>query len=80
MGIDVVPPWELIPIPPNPIEDNDVRGLIRHRTVPLDWVRSLSIEGGPGPKHKIWDNMVRVTYPKAQKPAKTNKGMVLKNK
>lgn len=68
MGIDVVPPWEILPIPPNPVEDNDVRGLIRHRSVPLDWIQSLDVT--PHKSAKVYNEMERVVYPKAEKPAK----------
>jgi len=43
MGIEVIPPWEILPIPVDVSGPHDVRGLIRVRYVPVDWVRSLTI-------------------------------------
>lgn len=67
IGIDVVMPWELIPIPPNPVEDKDTRGLMRVRVVPLEWVQSLDVV--PAKKAKVWNEMMKFTYPTGQKPA-----------
>ncbi len=61
VGIDVISPWELLPIPANPIEDKDVRGIARIRKVPLNWVKKLSIAKGKGPK--FWDEVDKITTP-----------------
>ncbi len=50
MGIEVIPPWELIPIPIDVSTPSDVRGLIRVRYVPSDYVKGLSITPGKGSK------------------------------
>ncbi len=55
VGIDVCPPWELLPIPPAPIEDSDIRGIARVRIVPVEWIKKLSY--APGEKNKIWAEM-----------------------
>jgi len=37
--IDVVPPWELLPLPANPMSDSAVRGMVRQRWVSYDWLK-----------------------------------------
>jgi len=37
--VEVIPPWQLLPIPSNPILEGDLRGVIRHRRVPLAWLK-----------------------------------------
>lgn len=58
-GIEVIPPWELLPIPAN----NDVvvgePGLLRKRLVPLDWVKNLA--NTPKPNSSIY-NEVETTH------------------
>jgi len=61
IGIDIVPPWELVPLPPNPIEPFDTRGIARCRMVPLSWVKQLSV--APGPAAKVWDEMQTIEVP-----------------
>lgn len=58
IGIEVIMPWELLPIPGNPLEDKDVRGLARVRLVPLEWIQQL--EGTPAPDAKIYQEMDKV--------------------
>jgi hypothetical protein len=62
--IDVVPPWELLPIPPNPMDDNELGGLIRERKVPLDWVKGLT--NVPGPRAEVWEQMDKIQVPAGQ--------------
>ncbi len=50
IGIEVINPWELIPIPIDVSAPTDVRGLIRVRYVPTDWVKGLSITPNKGAK------------------------------
>jgi len=50
IGIDTIMPWELIPIPVDISSPAEVRGLIRTRFVPMDWVKNLSITPGRGSK------------------------------
>lgn len=41
MGIEIVPPWEIVPIPIEVDSPSDIRGLARVKLVPLDWVKGL---------------------------------------
>ena len=41
MGIEVVPPWEILPIPIEVNSPVDIKGLIRVKLVPLDWIKEL---------------------------------------
>lgn len=50
IGIEIIPPWELIPIPLSVSSPSDVRGLIRVRYVPTDWAKSLAITPKKGSK------------------------------
>lgn len=50
IGIEVINPWELIPIPIDVSTPADVRGLIRVRYVPTDWVKNLTITPSKGAK------------------------------
>jgi len=61
LGIEIVPPWELLPIPAVVTRPDECRGLIRRRMVPLQWVKDLN--KGPGPTAKIWEEMDTVDMP-----------------
>lgn len=50
IGIDTIPPWELTPIPIDVSSPTDVRGIMRSRFVPMEWVKNLSITPGKGSK------------------------------
>ena len=50
LGIEVIPPWELIPIPIDVSTPSDVRGLIRVRYVPKEYIQGLAITPGKGSK------------------------------
>jgi hypothetical protein len=67
-GIDVVMPWELVPIPPTPTEQKDVRGIARVRIVPLDWVKQLSITPGPQGKNNVYAGMRTEKIPAGHLP------------
>jgi len=54
MGIEAVMPWELLPIPSDVTDSAAVRGVIRRRFVPKDWVEGLAILG-KGIKRKLVD-------------------------
>lgn len=41
MGIEVVPPWEILPIPIEVDSPAAIKGLARVKLVPLDWVKEL---------------------------------------
>lgn len=67
MGIECIPPWELIPIPIDVSAPTDVRGLMRIRYVPTDWVKSLSITPGKG--KKVYKGMDDFKVPFGDLPA-----------
>jgi len=67
IGIEVINPWELIPIPIDVSTPSDVRGLIRLRYVPADYVKGLSIT--PGKRSKIYKGMDSVKVPFGDLPA-----------
>ncbi len=69
LGIDVVMPWELVPIPAKPLEDKDVRGLCRVRYVPLSWVKQL--ETTPGANHQVYSQMEILTVPMGSMPSES---------
>ena len=67
IGIEVINPWELIPIPIDVAVPSDVRGLIRVRYVPTDYVKGLSIT--PGKKSKAYKGMADLKVPFGDLPA-----------
>ena len=67
MGIETIPPWELIPIPIDVSSPSDVRGLIRVRYVPTDWIKGLSITPKKG--SKVYKGMDDVKVPFGDIPA-----------
>jgi hypothetical protein len=66
IGIDVIMPWELVPIPPVPTESRDVRGIARVRIVPLDWVKQLSVTKAA--KADVYQQMDVMSIPAGQLP------------
>lgn len=36
---EVIPPWEILPVPHNPTSPEQIEGVCRRRWVPLDWMR-----------------------------------------
>ncbi len=50
IGVEVINPWELIPIPIDVSSPQDVRGLMRVRYVPTEWIKGLSITPKKGSK------------------------------
>ena len=36
---ETIPPWELLPLPAKPTRAEDAIGIIRHRSVPLEWLK-----------------------------------------
>jgi len=67
IGIEVINPWELIPIPIDVSTPSDVRGLIRIRYVPTDYVKGLSITPGKG--SKVYKGMDDLKVPFGDLPA-----------
>lgn len=67
IGIEVIPPWELIPIPVDVSAPTDVRGLMRARYVPTEWIKNLSIT--PGKQSKKYKGMDDLKVPWGDLPA-----------
>jgi hypothetical protein len=44
--LEVIPPWELLPIPQDPAGPSELFGLIRERWVPLEWLEAMKGEDG----------------------------------
>jgi len=65
-GIEVIPPWQLFPIPVNIAGPNEVRGLIRYRPVPVDWLKELKIT--PGARSKDWKEVDSASVPRGHLP------------
>ena len=42
LALEVIPPWQLLPIPHRPTTPDEVEGIIRRRWVTLDWLKSRS--------------------------------------
>jgi len=67
IGVEVINPWELIPIPIDVSSPQDVRGLIRVRYVPTEWVKGLAIT--PGKQSKVYKGMDDTKVPFGDLPA-----------
>lgn len=67
IGIEVINPWELIPIPLDVSVPSDTRGIMRIRYVPTDYVKGLSIT--PGKESKTWKGMDDLKVPLGDLPA-----------
>jgi hypothetical protein len=65
-GIEVIPPWQLFPIPVNIAGPNEVRGVIRVRPVPTEWVKNLQITPNKGTK--TYKNLDDVKIPAGHMP------------
>jgi len=64
-GIEVIMPWELLPIPIDISGPTDVRGLIRIRFVPVEWIKNLNIT----PKgNKAYSGMDDIKVPAGNMP------------
>lgn len=61
MGLEVVPPWEIIPIPIEAESPAAIRGLARIKLVPLEWVKELP--NAKDKKAKIWNQMDTIEMP-----------------
>lgn len=61
IGIDAVPPWEILPLPSGMLGP-DVPGVIRRRMVPLESVQQLPV--APSAQSNIWDQMEKVKVPR----------------
>ena len=70
MGIDVIMPWEILPIPSDVSSSTGVRGLIRRRVMPVRWVQNLTIT--PDPKNRVYSEMAKWSVPAAQLPVEAD--------
>lgn len=61
MGVEVVPPWEILPIPIEVDSPTNIRGLARIKMVPLDWVKELPNTQAKGAK--VYNQMETVEVP-----------------
>lgn len=50
IGIEVINPWEILPIPSEVASPSEIRGLIRVRRVPKSWIQGLAITPSSGSK------------------------------
>ena len=66
MGIEVVMPWELLPIPVSMSSPNGTRGLIRRRMVPKKWVEKLVATTGQ--RSKRYKEMTTFEVPVGEMP------------
>jgi hypothetical protein len=66
-GIEVIPPWELLPLPIEVSSPTEVRGVIRLRWVPREWIDNLQLTKGKRKRKKngsdeqdmMWGDMPR---------------------
>jgi hypothetical protein len=42
IGIEVAPPWEILPIPIEVENNQRIRGLLRRKIIPVDWAKELA--------------------------------------
>lgn len=73
IGLDVVMPWEIVPIPPNPVEEGELCGIARVRMVPLEWIKTLP--GVPGPQDGIWKEIETTQVARGTQIKDTSEGM-----
>ena len=66
MGIEIVMPWELLPIPVSMSAPSDARGLIRRRMVPKKWVQKLA--ASVGERSKKYNEMTTFEVPVGEMP------------
>jgi hypothetical protein len=66
MGIEVVMPWELLPVPVSVATPNQARGLIRRRMVPKKWVQELTETIGA--RSKKYKEMISYEVPVGDMP------------
>jgi len=61
IGIDVIPPWEILPIPMEIDTPHKARGLVRRKLVPIDWIQDRP--NTPDKRNKIYKEMEKVKMP-----------------
>jgi len=65
-GIEIINPWEVLPIPVDIAGPSDVRGLMRVRWVPKEWIQNLSIT--PSAKSKAYKKVDDMRLPTGNIP------------
>jgi len=65
-GIEIIPPWELLPIPVDVAAPLDVRGIMRIRYVPVDWIKNLAIT--PNKNSKTYQGIAEMDMPSGRMP------------
>ncbi len=66
IGIDVIPPWEILPIPPDVTSPDKANGKIRRRLIPKQWLKDMDIVAS---KSKAFDEMETTQVLTGQLPA-----------
>ena len=61
IGIEVVPPWEIIPIPIEVDNNQKIRGLCRRKIIPLEWAKELATT--PRGDAEVYKQMQTVDVP-----------------
>jgi hypothetical protein len=61
IGIDVVPPWEILPIPIEVDSNQECRGILRRKVVPMKWIEDLAKT--PASKSDVYKDMVSWEVP-----------------
>ena len=60
--IEVVMPWELMPVPANISDESEMRGIMRHRWVDLEWLYKQGEMGKAAKENKDKLEVKRVSY------------------
>lgn len=66
IGIEVTPPWEIIPIPIEVDSHLNIRGLCRRKMIPLEWVQELP--GVPRQDAQVYKDMQTIDIPAGYMP------------
>lgn len=64
--LEVIPPWQLLPIPANPVVGCDLQGVVRHRRVSLAWLKSR--DGLTSPAKGGWSALETVPVSVSKNP------------
>lgn len=60
--IEIVPPWELLPLPSQPVTTRAAHGICRQRWVPYEWLAELTAGGAPLKLPKIDDHDLQAQW------------------
>lgn len=67
-GLEVIEPWEILPVPVDATTPSTLRGMMRVRPVPVDWLKTLAIS--PGDRSKFYSNLEDLKIPRGNMPSK----------